>query len=165
MVQESDLPGLVYLQAVVKETFRLHPPGPLGVPHLSVKACNVLGYEIPRNTRVFVNLWAIGRDSKSWEDPERFDPERFMDGGSLDAKVQNCEWIPFGAGRRGCPGEQLGMLVVEFGLAQLLHCFDWRLPDEMNGQELDMSERFNGITVQKAHQLSAVATPRFTVPL
>lgn len=161
MVNEADIPFLVYLQAVAKETLRLHPPGPLTLPHAPVEACNVLGYEIPRNTAVLVNLWAIGRNPKSWEDAERFVPERFMkDGSGLDEKLKNCEWIPFGAGRRGCPGEQLAMLVLELALAQLVHCFDWRLPD---GQELDMSERFDGLTVHRAQKLSCLATPRLPV--
>nr|ABR18060.1 unknown [Picea sitchensis] len=165
MVQESDLPSLVYLQAVVKEALRLHPPGPLAIPHLSVEDCTVLGYEIPGGTCVLLNLWAIGRNPKSWEDAESFKPERFMEatGSELDAKVQNLEWIPFGAGRRGCPGQQLGMLVVEFGMAQLLHCFNWKLPDEINGQELDMVERFNGLTLPRAHELLAVPTPRLSL--
>lgn len=160
MVRESDLPGLPYLQAVVRETLRLHPPGPLAIPHFSEEACNVLGYEIPRNTRVFVNLWAIGRNPKSWEEPERFVPERFMQDGCLDEKIKNFEWIPFGAGRRRCPGELLGTLLVEFAVAQLVHCFDWRLPDEMIGEELDMSEKFTGLTVPRAVELLAVPTSR-----
>eukprot|EP00253_Pinus_taeda_P006289 PITA_06289 len=164
MVRESDLPSLPYLQAMVKETLRLHAASPLALPHLSVEACNVLGYEIPRNTHVLVNLWAIRRNPTSWEDSERFVPERFMNGCSLDEKVRDCEWIPFGAGRRGCLGEQLGMLLVEFPLAQLLHCFDWTPPGKMNGQELDMSERF-GIIVCRAHDLTAVGTPRVMVVL
>lgn len=164
MVLESDLPSLPYLQVVVRETLRLYPSAPLALPHLSVEACNVLGYEIPKNTQVLVNLWAIGRNPTSWEEAERFVPERFMNGCSLDEKVRNCEWIPFGAGRRVCPGEQLGMLLVQFPLAQLLHCFDWTLPDKMTGRELDMSERF-GMTVRRAHDLSAVPTPRLTVVL
>ena len=77
-----------------------------------------MGYEIPRGTRLVLNLWAIGRNPKLWEDAESFKPERFMEAaGFLEAKVQNLEWIPFGAGRRGCPGQQLGMLLVEFGVA------------------------------------------------
>eukprot|EP00253_Pinus_taeda_P027373 PITA_27373 len=167
MVQESDLPSLVYLQAVVKETLRLHPPGPLAIPHLSLEDCSVSGYEIPGGTCVLLNLWAIGRNPKSWEDAESFKPERFMEkteAAEVDVNVQNFEWIPFGAGRRGCPGQQLGMLVVEFGMAQLLHCFNWRLPEKMNGQEeLDMSERFNGLTLPRAHELVAVPTPRLSV--
>jgi len=157
MVQESNLPSLRYLQAVVKETLRLHPPGPLSLPHVSVEDCTVLGYEIPRGTRLLMNLWAIGRNPKSWEDAESFKPERFMEAGFLDAKVENFEWIPFGAGRRG---QQLGILVVEFAVAQLLHCFNWRLLDEQN---LDMSERDNGLTVSKAHELFAVPTFRLPV--
>jgi cytochrome P450 len=159
MVRESDLPSLLYLQAVVKETLRLHPASPLALPHLSMEACNVLGYEIPKNTHVLVNLWAIGRNPAAWEDAERFVPERFMKGCSMEEKLRNCEWIPFGAGRRGCPGEELGMLVVQYGLAQLLHCFDWTLPDKMNGLELDMSEKY-GITVRTANEIFAVRTPR-----
>jgi len=161
MVQESDLPSLVYLQAVVKETLRLHPPGPLSIPHFSVEDCTVLGYEIPSGTCVLVNLWEIGRNPKSWgEDAESFKPERFMEAGFLDAKVQNFEYIPFGAGRRGCPGQQLAILLVESALAQLLHCFNWRL---LNEQNLDMSEKNNGLTISRAHELLAVPSSRFSV--
>nr|ACN40196.1 unknown [Picea sitchensis] len=164
MVHESDLPRLVYLQAVVKETLRLHPPGPLLLPHISIETCNVLGYKIPSGTRLLVNVWAIGRNPKSWgEDAESFKPERFMEAGFLDAKVENFEWIPFGAGRRGCPGQQMAMIVVEFAVAQLLHCFNWRLPDDMDEQKLDMSEKNHGITVSRAHELFAVPTPRLPV--
>jgi len=164
MVHESDLPRLVYLQAVVKETLRLHPPGPLLLPHISMDTCNVLGYKIPSGTRLLVNVWAIGRNPKSWgEDAESFKPERFMEAGFLDAKVENFEWIPFGAGRRGCPGQQMAMIVVEFAVAQLLHCFNWRLPDDMDEQKLDMSEKNHGITVSRAHELFAVPTPRLPV--
>jgi len=161
-VQESDLPRLLYLQAVVKETLRLHPPGVLGIPHLSLKTCNVLGFEIPSGTRLLVNIWAIGRNPKSWgEDAESFKPERFMEAGFLDAKVQNFEWIPFGGGRRGCPGQQMAILVVEFALAQLLHCFNWKLAEEcMNGQDLDMTEENNGLTVSRARELLAVPNSR-----
>jgi len=166
MVCESDLPQLVYLQAMVKETLRLHPAGPLLTRRLSAESCNVLGYEIPHNTRVIVNAWAIGRNPKSWEDAENFKPERFMErvGSEVDENGdQNFRWLSFGAGRRRCPGQQLGTLVVEFGMAQLFHCFNWRLPlDDMNGknQELNMTERFNGITLPKAHELCAIPTPR-----
>jgi len=167
MVCESDLPKLVYLQAAVKETLRLHPSGPLLVRHLfGTASCNVLGYEIPQNTLVLVNVWAIGRNPKSWEDAEEFKPERFMEkvGSEVDANGdQNFGCLLFGAGRRRCPGQQLGTLLVEFGLAQLLHCFNWRLPlDDINGenQEVDMTEMFNGVTLRKARELSAIPTPR-----
>jgi len=165
MVRESDLPSLPYLQAVVKETLRLHPASPLALPHLSVEACKLLGYEIPRNTRVYVNVWAIGRNPKAWEDAQRFMPERFMQRGFLDEKIHNLEWIPFGAGRRRCPGQQLGTSVVELALAQLVHCFDWTLPGGLNGQELDMSESNSGLTVHRAQELRAVPTPRLPMVL
>eukprot|EP00253_Pinus_taeda_P007156 PITA_07156 len=166
MVCESDLPQLVYLQAMVKETLRLHPAGSIVDRRLSTGSCNILGYEISHNARVIVNFWAIGRDPNSWEDAENFKPERFLErvGSHIDANGdQNFAWLPFGAGRRTCPGRQLGTLVVEFGVAQLLHCFNWRLPwDDMNGknQELDMTERFNGLTLPKARELWAIPTPR-----
>ena len=160
MVQESDLPSLVYLQAVVKETLRIHPPAPLGIPRASVEDCTVLGYEIPRGSRLLINSWTIGRDPKLWEDAENFKPERFMEAGFLDAKVQNFEWIPFGAGRRGCLGQQLATLVVEFVVAQLLHYLSWRL---LNEKKLVMSEKNNGLTVAKAHELTAVPTSRLSV--
>lgn len=166
MVCESDLPQLVYLQAMVKETLRLHPAGPLLNRRLSAESCNVLGYEFPKNTRVLVNAWAIGRNLKLWEDAETFKPERFMGrvGSEVDANGdQSFAWLAFGAGRRTCPGRQLGTLLVEFAFAQLFHCFNWSLPlDDMIGknQKLDMTERFNGITLPKAHELLAIATPR-----
>eukprot|EP00253_Pinus_taeda_P001396 PITA_01396 len=166
MVCESDLPRLVYLQAVVKETLRLHPAGPLLYRRLSAESCDVLGYKIPQSTLVLVNAWAIGRNPKSWEDAEVFKPERFIEkvGSEVDANEdQNIRCLGFGAGRRRCPGQQLGTLLVEFGLAQLLHCFNWRLSsDDINGRnpEVDMTEMFNGIALRKAHELSAIPTPR-----
>lgn len=167
MVHESDLPCLFYLQAVVKETLRLHPPAPLGLPHFSTEDCTVLGYEIPRGTRLLINLWAIGRDPKSWQDAQCFKPERFMqDSSSVDSEVENFKWIPFGAGRRGCPARDLGTRVLGFVVAQLLHCFNWELPEETKGnRKLEMSERLIGATAAREHELWAVPTPRLPIPL
>jgi len=166
MVRESDLPSLVYLQAVAKETLRLHPPAPLALPHLSMEDCTVLGYEIPRGTRLLINLWAIGRNPNSWEDAESFKPERFMEDGSVGSKAEKFESIPFGAGRRGCPGRELATRVLEFVVAQLLQCFNWKLPDEIScGQQLDMTEGINGPTIPRKHELFAVPTPRLPIPL
>eukprot|EP01018_Ginkgo_biloba_P027399 Gb_38446 [translate_table: standard] len=117
-VEESDLPRLRYLQAVVKETLRLYPPAPLLIAHESTKRCNVSGYDIPASTHVIVNAWAIGRDPKSWEDAENFMSERFI-GSSIDVKGQQFELIPFRSERRRCLGMNLGIVVVE-----LLYCFD-----------------------------------------
>jgi len=160
-VRESDLPHLPYLHAVVKETLRLYPPAPLMVPHESLHSCSLSGYEIPGRTRVIINAWAIGRDPTSWEDAEEFKPERFM-GRSVDVKGQDFQLIPFGSGRRGCPGIQLAMVAVEFVLGQLLHCFDWRLPEGIQGPDLDMNEKF-GISTRRAVSLLAVPTPRLPV--
>eukprot|EP01018_Ginkgo_biloba_P040222 Gb_16073 [translate_table: standard] len=158
-LEECDLPRLQYLEAVVKETMRLHPPVPLLLPHESSESCTVSGYELPRKTRVLINAWAIARDPKLWDDAEIFKPDRFV-GSSIDVRGQDLELIPFGSGRRGCPGMQLGITVVQLALAQLLHCFDWKLPDGMDGQDLDMTEEF-GLTTPRASDLIAVPTPRF----
>lgn len=165
MVCESDLPRLVYLQTVVKETLKLHPAGPLLYRLLFAESYDMLGYKIPWNTLVLMNAWAIGRNPKSWEDVEVFKAEKFIEkvGSEVDANEdQNITCLGFGAGQRRCPGQQLGTLLVEFGLAHLLHCFNWRLSlDDTNGRnpEVDMTEMFNGITLRKAHELSAIPTP------
>ncbi|KAK1285631.1 Costunolide synthase [Acorus calamus] len=141
MVEESDFAKLKYLDMVVKEGFRLHPVAPLMAPHLAVEDCVVMGYDVPKNTRVIVNAWAIGRDPGSWTDPEEFIPERFTD---LNVDVGGTDFtvIPFGSGRRRCPGVHLGMVVVRLVTAQLVHCFDWELPNGMSPEDLDMEEEF-----------------------
>eukprot|EP01018_Ginkgo_biloba_P009681 Gb_04622 [translate_table: standard] len=157
-VQESDLSHLEYLEAVVKETMRLHPPAPLLIPHESMEDCTISSYEIPYKTRVIINDWVISRDPKSWDNVEIFNPERFI-GSFIDMRGKNFELIPFGSGRRGCPGMQLGIIVLKLTLAQLLHCFDWRLPNGMKFYDLDMSEEF-GFTMPRASHLLAIPTPR-----
>lgn len=158
-VLESDLPRLHYLKAVIKEIFRLHPPVPVLVPRESIQDVNIAGYDIPAKTRVFVNAWAIGRDPQSWENPETFDPERFV-GSTIDFKGQDFELLPFGAGRRGCPGIIFGTVTVELALAQLLHSFDWELPPGIEAKDLDLTEAF-GISMHKTSDLIVVAKPRF----
>eukprot|EP01018_Ginkgo_biloba_P010776 Gb_08446 [translate_table: standard] len=157
MVEESDLPQLEYLKAVVKESLRLHQPGPLLIPHEAREDCIVGGYNIPRKARIIVNAFALGTDPNSWEDPEMFKPERFI-GSRIDVKGQNFEVIPFGSGRRGCPGQQLATTVVEYALASLLHCFDWRLPNGMKAEDLSMKEKF-GLSISRAVHLVEVPTP------
>ena len=127
-VQEDDLYKLDYLKAVIKETYRLYPVAPLLVPRESRDRCVLDGYEIPKETLVYVNAWAIGRDPKCWERPEEFDPERFM-GSSVDYKGNDFELIPFGSGRRGCPGMLMGAVMVELALSNLVYSFEWELPD------------------------------------
>ncbi|XXG45153.1 hypothetical protein AAC387_Pa02g0313 [Persea americana] len=160
IVLESDLQELHYLKAVIKEIFRLHPPAPVLVPRESMEEVIIEGYEIPAKTRIFVNAWAIGRDPESWENPEVFDPDRFM-ASSMDYKGQDFELIPFGSGRRGCPAITFGAATIELALAQLLHSFDWELPHGIDVKDLNMTEVF-GITMHRIDELIVVARPRFT---
>ncbi|KAK2453650.1 cytochrome P450 71D11 [Trifolium repens] len=142
--------------SVVKETLRLHPPGPLLLPRECGQACEIDGYHIPIKSKVIVNAWAIGRDPKYWTEPERFYPERFI-GSSIDYKGSNFEYIPFGAGRRICPGSTFGLINVEMALALMLYHFDWRLPDGIKGEDLDMTELF-GATIKRKDDLYLIPT-------
>ncbi|KAG6486100.1 cytochrome P450 71A9-like [Zingiber officinale] len=153
-VEESDLGNLDYLKLVIKETLRLHPPAPLGISRETTERCTVGSYEVPAGTRVFVNSRAIGRDPDGWSDPEEFWPERFL-GGEVDFRGNHdfC-FLPFGAGRRICPGINFGVAVVELALANLLYSFDWELPSEVH--ELDMEETL-GITMHKKTPLHLLA--------
>ncbi|KAJ1697695.1 hypothetical protein LUZ63_006207 [Rhynchospora breviuscula] len=157
-LEESDIPNLPYLQAVVKEAMRLHPSTPLSIPHFSFEECEVNGYYVPKNTRLLVNIWAIGRDPDTWTDPLEFKPERFLSGpaAKIDPLGNYFELIPFGAGRRICAGKLAGMIFVQYFLGTLVHSFDWRLAD---GEVLNMNETF-GITMPKSIPLKAMATPR-----
>ena len=151
---ETDMHQLIYLKAVIKETLRLHPSVPLLVPRESKETCEINGYTIPAKSRVFINAWAIGRDPRYWTEAERFKPERFLDS-SIDYKGKNFEFIPFGAGRRICPGIAFGMADIELPLAQFLYHFDWRLPSGMNHEELDMTEAY-GLTVRRENDLCLI---------
>ncbi|XP_019425397.1 PREDICTED: cytochrome P450 71D9-like [Lupinus angustifolius] len=147
-VNERDLEKLEYLKYVVKETLRLHPPASLLLPRECRQACEIKGYHIPLKSKVLVNAWAIGRDPKYWTDPETFYPERFSVS-SFDYKGTNFEYIPFGAGRRICPGIIFGLINVELPLALLLYHFDWKLPIGMKDGDLDMSETFGSVVTRK----------------
>ncbi|KAH7839048.1 hypothetical protein Vadar_034218 [Vaccinium darrowii] len=153
-IDENDLQEYGYLQAVIKETLRLHPPTPLLLPHETTQKCNISGYEIQPKTVVHVNAWAIGRDPESWENPEVFSPDRFI-GSSIDFRGRDFELIPFGAGRRGCPGLHMGVAVVEFALANLLYWFNWELPDGMKREDIDTDVK-PGITMHKKNPLCLV---------
>ncbi|KAI9118271.1 hypothetical protein K1719_010603 [Acacia pycnantha] len=162
-ISEEDIERLPYLRAAVKETLRLFPPAPLLVPRESMEKCNIEGYEIQAKTLVFVNAWAIGRDPETWKDPEQFYPERFFDC-SIDFKGHDFELIPFGAGRRICPGIQMGVITVELMLANLVHCFDWELPDGIEEQDID-TEVIPGITMHKKNDLCLLAKNHIALPL
>ncbi|CAH2063298.1 unnamed protein product [Thlaspi arvense] len=155
VVQESDTSHLPYLQALVKETLRLHPPGPFLAPHQAESNAEVLGFLVPKNAQVLVNVWAIGRDSRAWENAERFEPDRFLFGREIDLKGRDFELIPFGAGRRICPGMSLAMRTVPFILASLLHSFQWKLQNGVVPEDVDMEETF-GSTLHKKNPLHAV---------
>ncbi|PNX83664.1 cytochrome p450 71d11-like protein [Trifolium pratense] len=156
IVGEKYINELEYLKLVVKETLRLHPPAPLLVPRECGQACEIDGYHIPINTKVIVNAWAIGRDPKYWNEPERFYPERFI-GSSMDYQGTNFEYIPFGSGRRICPGIIFGLTNVELVLALMLYHFDWKLPKGMKGEDLDMTEIF-GVTIKRKDDLYLIPT-------
>jgi len=154
-VEETDLDQLQYLKSVIKETLRLHPPVPLFLQRETIQYCKIHDYDIPAKTRLLISAWAIGRDPKIWERADEFYPDRFMNN-SIDYRGHHFQFIPFGAGRRICPGMQSGILVVELALANLLYLFDWELPNGMSKEDIDMSEA-PGVTVHKKLALHLVA--------
>lgn len=163
MVKESDLEKLEYLDMVIKEGFRLHPISPLLVPHESIEDCTIDGFDIPKGSRLLVNTWAIGRDPKVWPEPEKFVPERFV-GSNIDLRRHDFRLLPFGSGRRSCPGLQLGLTTVRLVLAQLVHCFDWELPNGMMPNDLDMTEKF-GLVMTRTQHLVAIPTYRLNAKI
>ncbi|CAN6911125.1 unnamed protein product [Brassica oleracea var. botrytis] len=151
LIEEQDIVKLPYLQSIVSETLRLYPVVPMLVPHMASEDCMVAGYDVPRGTTLLVNVWAIHRDPKMWEEPEKFKPERFEKEGE-DKKL-----MPFGMGRRACPGLGLALRLVTLALGSLVQCFEW----ERAGEEyVDMSEDEKGITLRRATLLEAMCRPR-----
>nr|AHL83556.1 flavonoid-3'-hydroxylase [Iris x hollandica] len=162
LVSESDLPNLPVLQAVVKETLRLHPSTPLSLPRMSSEECVIGGYRIPKHATPLVNVWAIGRDPSVWTDPLEFRPARFLPGGErehVDVRGNDFEVIPFGAGRRICAGMSLGIRMVQLMTATIVHAFDWTLPGGFKPEHLDMEEAY-GLTLQRAVPLDLHPVPR-----
>ncbi|KAJ4831994.1 hypothetical protein Tsubulata_017910 [Turnera subulata] len=161
-VVETGLEKLKYLKLVIKETLRLHPPFPLLLPRECREPRQIIGYDIPAKAKLIVNAWAISRDPSYWIEPESFIPERFLES-SIDYKGADFEYIPFGAGRRMCPGITFGMANVELQLAQLLYHFDWELPGGAKSEDLDMTEKF-GATVGRKNPLYVVPVPYHPLP-
>ncbi|KAL5723145.1 flavonoid 3'-monooxygenase [Ranunculus cassubicifolius] len=162
LVQETDLNQLPYLQAIIKETFRLHPSTPLSLPRMATEDCEINGYFIPKNSTLLVNVWAISRDPEKWPEPLEFRPERFLPGSEhahIDIKGNDFEVIPFGAGRRICAGMSLGIRMVTFVTASLIHSFDWVLPDGLMVEKLNMEEAY-GLGLQKKVPLMVHPCPR-----
>ncbi|ERN11292.1 flavonoid 3'-monooxygenase [Amborella trichopoda] len=157
-VEEKDIPQLPYMAAIVKETMRLHPVAPMLVPRQARESCTIAGFDVPVGTRILVNVWTIGRDPKIWDSPDEFRPERFL-GSQIDVKGQDFELLPFGSGRRMCPGYNLGLRVIQTSLANLVHGFEWGLPEGMKKEDLNMEEIF-GLSTPKKEPLVAVVKPR-----
>ena len=156
LIQEVDISKFPFLQAIVKETLRLHPPAPFLVPHKAETEVEMCGFTVPKNAQILVNVWAMGRDSSIWTNPDLFMPERFLER-DIDFKGQYFELIPFGAGRRICPGLPLANRMVHLMLASLVHFFNWKLADEMNPENMDMSESETfGLTLHRAKPLRAI---------
>ncbi|KAL6654645.1 hypothetical protein ACP70R_008110 [Stipagrostis hirtigluma subsp. patula] len=165
LISEADITDMPYLKAVIKESIRLHPPLPL-LPHFSMASCSIDGYKIPPRVRVLVNAWAMGRDARFWEEAEEFIPERFLDGGDaahVSFTGNDFQFLPFGAGRRMCPGMNFGVAAVEVMLANLMRCFDWEMPPGQEARrDIDMSEVF-GIVTRRKEKLLLVPKLRITV--
>jgi len=157
-ITDDDLEKMKYLKAVIKESMRLHTPIPLLVPREAIQDIKVMGYDIAAGTQVLINAWSIARDPLLWEDPEEFRPERFLKT-SIDYYGQNFEFIPFGSGRRGCPGIQFGSTLNELALAKLVHKFDFSLPSGARAEDMDMTEA-PGISCNRKFPLLVVATPK-----
>lgn len=157
IVNEEDVSRLPYLSCIVKETLRLHPPIPFLLPRKLVNQVKLNEYTIPEGTLVLVNAWAIGQDPSVWEDSLKFIPERFL-ASQIDVRGQDFELIPFGGGRRICPGLPLAIRMIPVMLGSLLNNFDWSVDLKLEPKAFDMTEKF-GITVEKANPLCAVPTP------
>ncbi|XP_058078122.1 corytuberine synthase-like [Magnolia sinica] len=159
IVTEAHLPRLPYLHACIKETMRLHPAAPFLIPHRSVEACEVMGYNIPKDYQTLVNAYAIGRDPNSWSEPNTFSPERFLDS-DLDYYGKHFQFIPFGAGRRICIGMPLASRTIPLFLGSLIHTFNWSLPDGMKPDDLELKEKLSLTLVINP---SLVAVPKVRV--
>ncbi|KAL0285464.1 UNVERIFIED_CONTAM: cytochrome [Sesamum angustifolium] len=160
-VEEFHIPKLKYLEAVVKETMRLHPAVPLLVPRSPTQTSTIGGYTVPKRTRVFINVGWIQRDPSIWDSPSEFKPERFLhENEKYDFSGNDFRYLPFGSGRRICAGLPLAERMLMYLLASLLHSFEWKLPD---GETVDMSDTF-GIVVRKSTPLLAIPTPRLSEP-
>ncbi|CAH9100578.1 unnamed protein product [Cuscuta epithymum] len=155
LINELDIPKLPYLRGVVKETLRLYPPAPLLLPHCSTEDCVVAGYDVPKNTILLVNVWGMHRDPTVWEEPEKFMPERFEEA-SEEKEGFNYKFVPFGLGRRACPGNNMGLRTVGVALATLVQCFHWEISTEKD----DRGESRSASILQRAKPLEAVCMPR-----
>nr|AIS92508.1 putative p-coumarate 3-hydroxylase [Epimedium sagittatum] len=163
VVTEPDFTNLPYLQCIAKEALRLHPPTPLMLPHRANANVKIGGYDVPKGSNMHVNVWAVARDPAVWKEPLEFRPERFMEE-DVDMKGHDYRLLPFGAGRRVCPGAQLGINLVTSMLGHLLHHFCWTPPEGVRPEDIDMSEN-PGMVTYMTTPLQAVPTPRLPTHL
>ncbi|KVH98298.1 cytochrome P450 81D1-like [Cynara cardunculus var. scolymus] len=155
-LQPSDIEHLPYLSCIVKETLRMYPVAPLLVPHESSKECTISGYNVPKGTMLILNVWAIHHDPKIWDEPMKFKPERFE---KVTGKRDAFKLMPFGYGRRSCPGKHMAVRVISLALGSLIHCFDW---ERVSEKKVDLTEE-TGLSLLKAQPLMAVCHPRSTM--
>ncbi|CAO2206374.1 unnamed protein product [Urochloa humidicola] len=160
---EGMMDELHYTKMVIKESMRLNPAVPLLIPHLCQETCEIGGFEVTKGTRVIVNAWAMARSPEYWHDAEKFRPERFVDG-TIDYKGSRFEYLPFGTGRRRCPGDTFGLTSVELIVARLLYYIDWSLPDGMRPDEIKMDMQISAAARRK-EPLHLVASPYKVVPV
>nr|AYM55614.1 cytochrome p450 [Croton stellatopilosus] len=161
-VQESDIPNLKYLQAIVKETLRLYPPGPVTGIREAMQDCNINGYYIPKGSRLLINIWKLQRDPRVWNNPDEFLPTRFLTThADIDLKGQNLEFIPFGSGRRGCPAMNYGLHIVHLTVAKLIQGFDL---STVGNEGIDMKEGL-GLALPKMNPLQVIIKPRLGLEL
>ncbi|CAI0410707.1 unnamed protein product [Linum tenue] len=159
-VEEAGICELAYLKLVIKETLRLHTPAPLVLPRECREECRISGYDIPLKTRILVNAWAIARDPRYWgEEAEKFMPERFLNN-KVSFRGGDFEFLPFGAGRRMCPGMTFGLAAAELPLASLLFHFDWELPRGVEPTSFNMDEKF-GVTLRRENHLELIPVVRY----
>jgi len=150
LLNESDLPKLPYLRKIILETLRLYPPAPILIPHVSSEDITIGGYNVPKNSIVIINGWAMQRDPEQWKDATSFKPERF------DVEGEEKKLVAFGMGRRACPGEPMALQSVSYTVGLLIQCFDWK---RVNEEKLDMTEN-NYITLSRLIPLQAMCKAR-----
>jgi cytochrome P450 len=153
LVEESDFDKLKFLDCVFKEVLRLHPPTPLAIPHYSNKECQLGGYRIPKGTVAYVNVHAIGRDPKIWNNPTEFEPNRFRNS-PVNVYGRHFCLLPFSSGRRGCPGVYFAIPTYKLMLANLLHCFSWSPPPGTRHEDIAVEEAV-GVVCSRLHPLVA----------
>ncbi|KAI3991100.1 hypothetical protein MKX01_041319 [Papaver californicum] len=149
-IEEKDIESLPYLWAVIKEALRLHPVAPFLIPRIAVEDTKFMGYMIPKDTVVLVNAWGIGRESASWDDPYSFNPDRFL-GTNINYHGQHFGFLPFGSGRRICPGIPLTQQVLPIVLGSLLQSFDWALESGVTPESIDMGESYTVVLTSRFH--------------